>query len=153
MVRNRALLVDGGATLFPEVGPPGEHELRPRVDALASALPELTRVDCHRLALALGNSETAAIEAGIQHSDAMTAALLERFSAGLGAKAAAVRLAMVDTDWGATRPFAGAEGLLRTARELGFVTVLLSNTTWHSEPHYWDRMRQFGLMPHLAHIV
>jgi HAD superfamily hydrolase (TIGR01549 family) len=145
----RALLMDAGGTVYTE----GMHPLEGRARALRRAYPGLSAVDSGRLAAALQTSTQAALRRGAQHSDAMIATVLEAFSPHDGLEARTVRDAMVESMFGATSCFDGAPELLQSARRLGLATVLVTDTSWHSEADTWARVDEMGIARHLDHVV
>jgi FMN phosphatase YigB (HAD superfamily) len=149
----RALLIDGGATLFAEGLTVPEHALRGSARSLANQLPELDRGELRSLVEALWRSQQAAEQAGIQPSDALTAELLDAAHPGLGPKAAAVRHALARDGRQPRHPFPGAVELLAAAQRLQLATVLVSNTAWLCEEDYWEVMEEMGLADHLDYLV
>jgi hypothetical protein len=87
----RALLVDGGATLFPEGLTVPEFALIGPARSLAGVLPELDQDELRNLLKELRRSQQATELEGIQPGDLLTAKLLDAARLGLGAKASAVR--------------------------------------------------------------
>jgi len=149
LVKPKALLVDAGGTIYTE----GGHPLEGRASALKKAFPDLSAADCLRLAQLLQTSTMAALRGGVQHSDAMTQQVLSAFSPDRDLGAAAVRAAMVESMYGATQAFHGAADLLHKAKNLGLITVLVTDTTWHSEADTWTRVAKMGLTTDLDHVI
>lgn len=149
MVKPKALLIDAGGTMYTE----GMHPLEGRAAALHKTFPELPVAECLRLARQLQVSTAAALRSGVQHSDAMTAQVLRTFSPDRELSAATVRAAMVDSMYGATQAFGGAAELLHQAKSLGMVTVLVTDSSWHSEADTWTRVARMGLTTDLDHVI
>ncbi len=109
------------------------------------------------LAQRLQRSTQVALHGGVQHTDDMTASVLKEFAAksvpASDATAKRVRAAMVRSMFGATPYFAGAPALLAEAHRLGYATVLVTDTTWHSDKDLWERIREMGLVPGIDHVV
>lgn len=147
--RYSALLLDAGGTVYVE----GMHAIEHRVAALGRVFPGLDPEGRERLARAFEDSTRAALKAGIQHSDTAIEAVLRGFP-GLGRTSPArVRAAMVESMYGGTMAFEGARELLADAHRLGLVTVLVTDTSWHTEGDTWERLRPMGLASELDHVV
>jgi hypothetical protein len=106
--RLRALLIDAGGTLFPEMTVPTAADLDRRDRAIQETFRELTVAQCRALGDALTESADAALTAGIQHTDEMTAAALQRFLPGFRHRARNARDAMA-SGWLHVEPFPGAQ--------------------------------------------
>lgn len=129
------------------------HPLEHRVSALARAFPQLGIDEVESLARELQTSTQAALRAGLQHSDAMIASVLDRNPRLDRTSVARVRAAMVDSMYNATSAFEGARDLLASARTLGLTTVLVTDTSWHTEGDTWERLRPMGLASDLDAVV
>jgi HAD superfamily hydrolase (TIGR01509 family) len=149
----RALLVDGGGTLFPEGLTVPEFALIGPARSLAGLLPELDQDELRNLLKELRRSQQATELEGIQPGDLLTAKLLDAARPGLGAKAPAVRHALARDGWQPRQPFPGAIEMLATAKRLQLATVLVSNTAWFCEEDYWQRIEVLGLADHLDYLV
>jgi HAD superfamily hydrolase (TIGR01509 family) len=131
---------------------PTDADLNRRDRALQVTFPELTLAQCRALGDALTESANAAITAGIQHTDEMTAEVLHRLLPGLGRRARDARDTMA-SGWLQVRPFQGAQQMLQAARELGLATVLVSNASWPSAELYRRRLMEMDLAEQLDAIV
>ena len=129
------------------------HGLEARASALQKALPELSAGECLRLAQELQASTMAALRKGVQHSDEMIADVVRGVARAREVKASVVRGAMVESMLGATQAFEGAAELLRHAKSLGLATVLVTDTSWHSEADTWARVAEMGITADLDHLV
>ncbi len=141
----RAALIDVGGTLWPDgwIAPTSEEE-RGRVDILSAELP-LPRDRAAELvqrlhALAAEAVPAEAVQAGlIQRTDEVVTTAVVSF--GLEQTAAEViRRAMgtfaIGEERAQDRLFDGAEELLRTAKDSGLRTVIVSNTFWRNADGY-----------------
>ncbi len=147
----RALLIDGGATLFGEVPSASPEDVELRARALGGPLPELTAGERRRVIEGMEAISGPAIEQGRQTADAELAQVLEGVRAGLAVRTPEVRLALAGAAAG--RPFPGAARLLTAAHQLGLVTVLVSNTSWFTEADYRRRLLDIGLSDGIEHVV
>ena len=151
-MKPRALLLDAGGTLIPEQSL-RESDLVQRAQSLQSVFPELSLIECRSLVARMADSAQKAEQSGIQHSDSMTAELLDEARPGLGVRAAFARRALVRVGWDAIRPCPGTTEMLLEARRLGLRTALVSNTAWLSEEDYRLRLQDMGLSGHFDHLV
>jgi HAD superfamily hydrolase (TIGR01549 family) len=143
------LLIDGGGTIHTE----GMHPIEGRAAALHDAFPDLVLADCHKLAQQLQDSTQVALRDGAQHTDAMTTAVLRALWPDRHLGAEEVRAAMVRSMFGTTPHFEGAAELLEAAKDLGLVTVLVTNTTWHTEADTWARIVKMGIAMNLDYVI
>jgi HAD superfamily hydrolase (TIGR01509 family) len=143
------LLIDGGGTIHTE----GKHPIEGRAAALHNAFPDLSLANCRTLAQQLQDSTLVALRDGVQHTDAMTQVVLREFWPDRDLGAEHVRAAMVRSMFGTTPHFEGAAELLEAAKHLGLVTVLVTNTTWHTEADTWARITEMGIAANLDHVI
>lgn len=152
-MRLRAALVDVGGTLWPDratTSPPAEASVR----RLAAVLPQVGEVRLERLRATLEEEVTGFSGELAQDTDG----LVLRVAAGLGldldaAAVRAVRRAMNAPATGLVELFDGAPELLRTLRELGLRTVILSNAYWRDAECYQRDFEALGVADLLAGIV
>ncbi|MGH2789341.1 MAG: HAD family hydrolase, partial [Actinomycetota bacterium] len=148
----RAALVDVGGTLWPDRGPPGEAQCRVR--QLHALLPQLTREQASLLADAL-NAPALKWErdgALAQNTDAIVEeVLLER---GIReADTVSIRRAMCIPASKGIHLFNGAPQLLRLIHDLGWRTVVVSNTAWRDAESYRSDFDYCGVGAHIDVIV
>lgn len=145
MPRLRAALVDVGGTLWD--GRPRTHATRATaVERLQTALPAVDRGRLESLRAALEEAIACLSGERVQDADAMVRAA----AAGLGlrfdpAAVTAVRQAMIRPTAEVASFHEGAEELLRTLRDLGLRTVVVSNTGWHDAEAYRCDLAACGL--------
>ena len=124
----RALLIDGGATLFPEGPTVPEFALIGPAKALSSLLPELERDQIKGLLRQMSTLQDETERAQIQLTDALTAERLEEIHPGLEDRAPALRRALVRGGWPTRQPYPGDNSRTTTSRELGPAPVPMSKT-------------------------
>jgi FMN phosphatase YigB (HAD superfamily) len=144
----RAALIDVGGTLWPDGWiPPGEAEESARLDILRTEL-QLSNEAAVQLVDDLRRRSAEAVPAEalaaglIQRTDDVTNAALE--AAGLDSRPGAaevVRVAMGGYVVSGERLFDGAADLLRTARDCGLRSIIVSNTFWRNAAGY---VQDFG---------
>jgi len=152
-MRLRALLVDGGGTLFPESRFLAEDLLIRPDGSLARLLPELSFQEIQRFVAEFLATVDATTQAGVQPTDDLIARVLDKTRPGLGGRARAVREALATDGWPRRQPFSGANEMLALVQGLGLRTILVSNTAWLGERDYWIRLRELGLADRLDGLV
>jgi FMN phosphatase YigB (HAD superfamily) len=149
----RAALVDVGGTLWPDgasTSPAAEDTVR----RLAAVLPDAGEAVLERLRASLEEAVTDFSGELAQDTDG----LVLRVAGGLGlrldqATVPAVRRAMNAPAAGLVEMFDGAPELLRTLRDLGLRTVIVSNAYWRDAACYRCDFEAFGVAELLDGIV
>lgn len=145
----RAALIDVGGTLWPELGPPSDHQARRLQD-----LHSLTEQQASGLAYELNRIASSWESPNVLTQD--TDGLIEDVLRELGIEtvdARAVRDALcVPASDGATL-FPEAPELLRAINDLGLRTVLVSNTAWRGAAAYSRDFEFFGVSNHIHAII
>jgi FMN phosphatase YigB (HAD superfamily) len=142
-------LIDVGGTLWPELGPPSDQQLR--------RLQELPGLD-RQMAASLANSLNGAVVSWESHTVLQqdTDALIEDILRHLGVadiEPGAVRQAMCVPGSHIGALFPEAPELLRAIGDLGLRTVLVSNTAWRDTEAYRRDFESFGLSEHIHSII
>jgi putative hydrolase of the HAD superfamily len=149
----RAALVDVGGTLWPErvtTSPAVEDAVR----RLAAVLPDAAQALLERLQAALEEAVTDFSGELTQDTDALVLRVAGRLGLRLDAATApAVRQAMNAPAAGLVEMFDGAPELLRSLRELGLRTVIVSNAYWRDAASYHCDFETFGVAELLDGIV
>jgi putative hydrolase of the HAD superfamily len=149
----RAALVDVGGTLWPEratTSPPAEDAVR----RLAAALPDTPDALLERLHAALEEAVTDFSGELAQDTDGLVLRVAGRLGLRLDAATlSAVRQAMNAPAAGLVEMFDGAPELLRSLRELGLRTVVVSNAYWRDAACYRCDFEAFGVAELLDGIV
>jgi FMN phosphatase YigB (HAD superfamily) len=143
--RLRAALVDVGGTLW-DGRPRTPASRAATAERLAAVLPEATRDRVEPLQAALEGAIACLSGELVQDAEAMVRAAAGPLGLRLDpAAVAAVRRAMIRPTVEVATFHDGADHLLRTLRDLGLRTVIVSNTGWHDADAYRRDLAACGL--------
>ncbi|MGH7748660.1 MAG: HAD family hydrolase, partial [Candidatus Dormibacteria bacterium] len=140
-------------TLWPDrvtISPPPEAAVR----RLTAVLPEMAEAELERLRAALEEAVTDLSGELTQDTDGLVRRVAGELGIGLDPPTAhAVRRAMNAPAAGMVEMFDGAPELLRSLRELGLRTVILSNAYWRDADCYRRDFEAMGVADLLDGIV
>ena len=150
-------MLDVGGTLVPDL-PPGWRDPK-RIDELCAArllaaLPQLTAEATHQLVARLRLATAEMADALVQDNRALVRQAVDGQGLRLDQTAiAAVADAMCLPFHGRAELFPGARELLASLKKSGLACVLVSNTIWRTNPHYWRDFKDLGVDRDIDAIV
>jgi FMN phosphatase YigB (HAD superfamily) len=153
MRRPRAALVDVGGTLAPDRSVTWASRER-AIERLAAVIPTAADDLLERLRSGLREAAVAFSGELVVDADEVVRTVAARAGLSLDPRGVrAVRQALCEPAMGGVPLYEGADVLLRTLRELGLRTVILSNTEWRDAELYRRDFEDLGVLGLLDAIV
>jgi FMN phosphatase YigB (HAD superfamily) len=147
----RAVLVDVGGTLWPNVWPQADRDELERVGRLRNAVPLLEADEARALVRAARSLPQPATER--QQTEKMTAAAIRAVNPSTSVPARALMAAVCLPAKGRVRLFPGARDLLAALAGHGLRVVIVSNVVWRDVEAHRRDFDDFGLSDHVDAYV